>query len=65
MKYKLDKQHKMNKKNNCVWKIDNEMFYGITYLTSCGDSFLWGDCEKIPEDFKYCPYCGKKIKISK
>jgi hypothetical protein len=40
----------------CEWK-HYELDLLLPYGTSCGQSDLYDDC------YKYCPYCGKKIKI--
>lgn len=40
----------------CEWKYDDD-----NLTTSCGDYFnLYDNCT---EKFKYCPVCGKKIKV--
>ena len=40
----------------CEWKLD-----GDNLMTGCGDYFnLYDNCT---EKFKYCPVCGKKIKV--
>ena len=39
--------------NVCEWRKD-----GLFLYTSCGDRV-----EAYSDDFKYCPYCGKKIKV--
>lgn len=40
----------------CKWEYD-----GDNLITSCGDYFnLYDNCT---EKFKYCPVCGKKIKV--
>ena len=42
----------------CEWKFDDD-----NLITSCGDYFnLYYNCT---EKFKYCPRCGKKIKVVK
>lgn len=40
----------------CEWKkYENDIIF--PYKTSCGTSDLYDD------SYKYCPYCGKKIKV--
>ena len=40
----------------CEWKLDDD-----NLITSCGDYFnLYDNCT---EKFKYCPRCGRKIKV--
>ena len=40
----------------CKWKLD-DMF--DTVYKVCGGCFT----SEYQKDFKYCPYCGKKIKV--
>ena len=44
---------------DCTWKLDDE--YGM-YETGCGNAFecIEGDIEE--NNFKFCPYCGGRIK---
>ena len=40
----------------CEWKLEDD-----NLMTGCGDYFnLYDNCT---EKFKYCPVCGKKIKV--
>jgi len=45
--------------SSCTWKLDDE--YGM-YETGCGNAFecIEGDIEE--NNFKFCPYCGGRIK---
>ena len=46
------------KENNfCEWKYYKNKSYH-NYITKC--NYIYKDI--IEHDFKYCPYCGKKIK---
>lgn len=40
----------------CEWTADDEG----NYSTACGNRLELGD--GLPSNFKYCPYCGNKIK---
>ena len=44
---------------SCAWKLDD--VYGM-YETGCGNAFecIEGDIEE--NNFKFCPYCGGRIK---
>lgn len=43
----------------CEWKQEKYLNFALsTCTTSCGKRY------DISEDFNFCPYCGKKIKIS-
>ena len=44
----------------CKWKLEDEEVN--LYVTGCKEYYLL--CEGTPEEnkFRYCPYCGKKIK---
>ena len=45
--------------DTCTWKLDD--VYGM-YETGCGNAFecIEGDIEE--NNFKFCPYCGGRIK---
>ena len=50
----------MNNHKVCIWKRGSKFLFW--YKTSCGQ-----DCEIVDfgigkHGYKYCPYCGKKIK---
>ena len=49
----------------CGWIRYYEILEGYHYETDCGHGFVVGDGEKLYKDFKYCIYCGKKIRVSK
>ena len=42
----------------CEWKHDDE-----EYETGCNQKHLIFDGSLYDNDYKYCPYCGKKIKV--
>lgn len=55
---------KATKKNHkyCVWEFDDiDCFYKM-----CGEhTFMFTDQEEKPKDFKFCPYCGLRIKTKR
>ena len=44
--------------SRCVWMENPEAY---AWETSCLNSF--DSDSEIPSSFKYCPYCGKEIKL--
>lgn len=51
-------------RERCIWKLDGR--WQEYYETSCGHAFYFADgTEPYDEqsNFKFCPYCGKKIKV--
>lgn len=42
----------------CEWKLDDE-----EYETGCNQNHIIFDGSLSDNDYKYCPYCGKKIKV--
>ena len=55
----------MSKVRVCVWTCDDK--WGCredaTYETSCGNAFMLNDGTPKENKMKYCPYCGKRIKV--
>jgi len=45
------------KKEKCIWEYDDIDDY---YNTSCKNTFCF-TYSKREKEFKFCPYCGKKI----
>ena len=46
----------------CVW---NEGFdYGI-YNTQCGEAFEFTDGGPKENEFRFCPYCGRRLQEAK
>ena len=58
---------KMTRKKYCEWKyIKNEYYDDENYYqTECdGDFYFTNDCDlRDDTQFKFCPYCGKPIKV--
>jgi hypothetical protein len=53
-----DKKVKPSKRV-CIWKYDE---YDNTHETSCGEMYYFPDGDVKENHYKYCPFCGKKIK---
>jgi len=52
----------MKKKTSeyCEWEfVDDD--YQIGFETKCGE-FIDLECSYLPKEYKYCIFCGKKIK---
>ena len=49
------------KEKKCIWQYN--VHYEI-YDTDCEEIFPIVESD-IEEEFKYCPFCGKKIEITK
>ncbi len=49
---------------NCDWSQlpEGVYTYDNTWVTSCGDEFILNEGAPKENGFKYCPYCGDKIK---
>jgi hypothetical protein len=47
----------------CYWKIEDDHWYNSYYISSCGDKFIFNEEGPFENNFKYCPFCGRKIKI--
>lgn len=46
--------------NVCEYKIKDKVIYASCNNKQIASAFCWfNECE----DYKYCPYCGKKIKV--
>ena len=46
----------------CIWKLD---IYDNSFITGCDHAFCLGNDEILKDKaFKFCPYCGKKIKAA-
>lgn len=45
----------------CEWKLFDEETNA--YNTTCGGAFWFNDVSPKDNGFKYCPYCGRKIKV--
>lgn len=45
----------------CEWKLFDEETNA--YNTTCGGAFWFNDGSPKDNGFKYCPYCGRKIKV--
>ncbi len=44
--------------NQCIWEFDDHYCF---YETDCKHSFQFMDDGIDENNFKYCPYCGRKI----
>jgi RNA polymerase-binding transcription factor DksA len=56
----------MTNKNYCEWVLDDHLDeYNYTYDTACNQLYQFEVGSIKENDFKYCPYCGKEIKIRK
>lgn len=44
-------------KKTCLWTGDFEGFWE----TECDNTFVLNEGTPVQNDFKYCPYCGRKI----
>lgn len=60
----LDETPKQVSQNFCEW-LEVKEADGIMYETDCENGFICGDYERLYKDYKYCPYCGKPIKIKR
>ena len=49
-------------KKYCEWKLHDGYEYDY-YHTSCQDDFIFDDGTPKDNHFKYCPFCGKEIKV--
>ena len=49
----------------CEWLETDEDYEGVTYETDCENKFVCGDYEELYKTFRYCIYCGGKIKVKK
>lgn len=47
----------------CTWKSWDKITYGSgTYDTACGNAQYFNDGDINENSYRFCPYCGKKIK---
>lgn len=55
----------MGKKiKTCTWKHEQTADHAY-YVTACGQDFCFEDGTPVDNKFKFCPYCGKKIRSRK
>ena len=48
----------------CVWKSEDlEGAIDEDWFTGCGEQFSFLDNGPVENDFKFCPYCGRDIKV--
>jgi len=52
----------MNKDDVCEWVITLHDWTG-TYYKNCTDRIPIPEFDPQENDFKYCPYCGKPIRV--
>jgi hypothetical protein len=48
--------------SECEW-VGNDEYGEIIHETDCGESCYLGDDELEDRGFKFCPFCGRKIKV--
>jgi hypothetical protein len=53
----------MSKDDVCEWVEVEPMFGDRRYLTSCDGVEIGMRKTPTDNDFKYCPYCGKPIRV--
>ena len=51
------------KKSKCVWKREKSARYYARYSTCCDDDQWFDMLDFVELKFKFCPYCGKEIKV--
>ena len=55
-----------NKDNICQWKLTyDEISEEEYYETSCGQSEIFSEGDIEDNHYKFCPYCGKRIREMK
>lgn len=47
----------------CLWKHQVEIDYHDYWSASCGEDFIFTDGGPIENGMKFCPYCGKPLKV--
>ncbi|MCA6430208.1 MAG: hypothetical protein IM613_12305 [Cytophagales bacterium] len=47
----------------CEWGIDEEELEGDVYSTSCGQYFMFFEGNPLHNNYKFCPSCGKPVKL--
>ena len=52
----------MEKINSCVWLRQEDPDGDEFMETQCGKAFEFIEGDMQDNDYKFCPYCGKKIK---
>ena len=45
----------------CLWRLENDDTG--EWQTGCGESWLFLDGDPVDNDMKFCPFCGKVLKI--
>jgi hypothetical protein len=50
------------KPKTCVWQYQEDCDY---YETECGNGAVFTNGGVKENEYKYCPYCGKKIEVEK
>jgi len=58
----MGKTRRSEDMKTCKWKYDD--IYSI-YETSCNEAQYFTNGDIKENRYKYCPYCGKKIKEAK
>jgi hypothetical protein len=48
--------------DTCEWKEDHDGSYDF-WMTSCGHAYNFEAGDPCENNFDYCPFCGKKIKL--
>lgn len=61
MKEKYGTDTNVGSNEFCEWKADDREF-GVFY-TKCGNVELFSEGSPSENEYKYCPYCGKEIKV--
>jgi len=46
----------------CIWKEENGIDSDGTYVTGCDNMFTILEGNPRDNNFKFCPYCGNKLK---
>jgi hypothetical protein len=49
------------KQQFCTWELTDE-YYDV-WRTDCDQTEIFPLSVRVGSDFKYCPYCGKNIKL--
>ena len=55
----MNDQEKMVQK--CLWGLEDEIDWGDTWKTSCGQLFIFDEGGPVKNGFKFCPYCGAEL----
>ena len=58
-KHRVRKYRRVNTEWNCIWKYDD---IDNLWDTSCGEKQYFIEGDVAENKYKFCPYCGKKIK---